>query len=185
MSFILYALAKFPKEQEKILLEIKKQDQEQEELETKNAPTYQYLELFLKECLRYYTIVPLTGRESTKWIQIGNIWYPPKTTFWLNVHGLNHDSQLFRDPYEFKPLRFLAMSENDEHYSNFYLPFSNGPHKCIGRNLAWLIMKIFTKAIIKQFEISLPEKGGFDLILLTEMVLKSKNGIHLKLEQRK
>lgn len=65
MSFVLYALAKFPETQTRLRKEL--QDvalDETTDLDALNG--LPYLEALIKEVLRLYTIVPTTGRQTTQ-----------------------------------------------------------------------------------------------------------------------
>ena len=183
MAFVLYALGKYPQEQEKLVQELQDCDMEACDLITSNELNkLEYLDMFLKECMRYYTIAPLTGRQTTATTKIGQRIYPPGITLWINMYGLAHDKTLFEDPMMFKPSRF-AKNLHDNIPSFSYIPFSAGPHSCIGRKYAVLIMKILTIKILQNFKVEL-EKPDEDLVLMMEMVLKSKNGINLKFKER-
>jgi len=50
---------------------------------------------------------------------------------YMSMLGLHHDSKYFPDPDKFDPERFSV--ENKRNIpSCVYLPFGEGPHKCIG-----------------------------------------------------
>lgn len=186
MGFILYSLAKYPAMQMKIQQEIKEiltnEQTETVSLTSNQINCMEYLDMFIKECLRYYTIVPVTGRQTTADTKIGNIEYCAGITLWINMYGLAHDENFFEDPYEFRPERFSK--ENQAKLPPFsYIPFSGGPHVCIGRKYAWLIMKILTVRILQNFEITLKHPNE-KLVLMAQMVLKSLHGINLIFKQR-
>uniref|UniRef100_A0A1A9VWQ0 Cytochrome P450 n=1 Tax=Glossina austeni TaxID=7395 RepID=A0A1A9VWQ0_GLOAU len=183
MCYVLYALAKYPQEQQKLSEEIQHIQQGcklSPNVDFNELQKYKYLDLFMKECLRFYTVVPLTGRQTTNSTRIGGRVYPAGVTVWINLYGLAHDPDLFEDPDQFRPLRF---AEEKSLIAFSYLPFSGGPHICIGRKYALMIMKIMTIKILEQFQLVLVDPLD-DLILMAEMVLKSKNGINLIFQER-
>lgn len=177
MNFIFYCLAKYPECQEELYNEVSAFSSE----DFPNINEMKYLDMFLKECLRLYTIVPLTGRQVTREIQIGSTTLVPGTTVWINMYGLAHDPQYFSEPNKFDPARFSNDKTAIPPY--VFLPFSGGPHSCIGKRYAMMIMKILTARAVKQMKVFLknPEEK---LDLKTEMVLKSVNGIHLIFDKR-
>lgn len=183
MGFVFYALAKYPQEQEKLIKELQDCDMTFcNNITETELNKLEYLDMFLKECMRFYTIVPLTGRQTTYDTKIGRQTYPPGVTLWINMYGLCHDKTLFEDPMTFKPSRFSKdLYENIPRFS--YIPFSAGPHICIGRKYAVLMMKILTLKVLQNFKLELKNPAE-ELVLMMEMVLKSKNGIKLKFKER-
>ncbi|XP_065366517.1 probable cytochrome P450 311a1 [Calliphora vicina] len=183
MSYVLYALGKHLGEQQKLVQELQQHNLEYSEyLTAAQLNKLEYLDMFMKECLRFYTIVPLTGRQTTQPTKIGQRTYAAGITLWINMYGLAHDSTLFEDPMSFKPLRFSK--ENYEQVTKFsYIPFSAGPHICIGRKYAFLIMKILTVKILQKFVVTLKDPRE-ELVLMSQMVLKAKNGINLVFKER-
>ncbi|XP_055855526.1 probable cytochrome P450 311a1 isoform X2 [Episyrphus balteatus] len=177
MNFILYCLAKYPECQEKLYNEISSDT----ESNYPNINEMKYLDMFIKECLRFYTIVPLTGRQVTKKINIGNYEIVPGTTLWINMYGLAHDAKRFPEPDKFDPERFG--SDGPEIPPYVFLPFSGGPHSCIGKRYAMLIMKIVTVRTLQRTKIQLQNPNEI-LELKAEMVLKSTSGINLIFEKR-
>ncbi|XP_073828059.1 cytochrome P450 311a1 [Musca autumnalis] len=184
MCFVLYCLGKYPEEQQTILAEI--QSIQRNSIDnfpnTSDLNKMEYLDMFIKECLRLYTIVPMTGRQTTEPTKIGNRFYPPGVTLWINMYGLCHDSQLYEEPFKFKPSRFTRM-EYQRLPKFAYIPFSGGPHVCIGRKYALLIMKIMCVRILETFEVVLQDPNE-ELILMSQMTLKSKNGINVIFRER-
>ncbi|KAI8120585.1 putative cytochrome P450 311a1 [Lucilia cuprina] len=183
MSFVLYALGKYPEEQKRLLQELQHHNLDfSESLTPSDLNKLEYLDMFIKECLRYYTIVPLTGRQTTQPTKIGQRTYAADITLWINMYGLAHDESLFEDAWSFKPSRFTK--ESYEKVPKFsYIPFSAGPHICIGRKYAFLIMKILTVKILQKLQVSLKDPEE-ELILMAQMVLKAKNGINLVFKER-
>ncbi|XP_061395359.1 probable cytochrome P450 311a1 [Musca vetustissima] len=184
MCFVLYCLGKYPQEQQKLLEEIQSIRRESDEgfPNTSDLNKLEYLDMFIKECLRLYTIVPMTGRQTTKTTKIGGRLYPPGVTLWINMYGLCHDSQLYEEPFIFKPSRFTRM-EYQRLPKFSYIPFSGGPHVCIGRKYSLLIMKIMCVRLLENFEVTLKDPNE-KLILMSQMTLKSKNGINVIFRER-
>lgn len=183
MSYVLYAMGKYPEEQEKLYQELKKHNLEYtNHLTANDLNKLEYLDMFIKEVLRYYTIVPLTGRQTTQSTKIGKRIYPAGITLWIDMYGLAHDPKLFEDPMIFRPDRFSK--ENYERVPKFsYIPFSAGPHICIGRKYASMIMKILSIKILQKFVVSRKDPNE-EFVLMAQMVLKAKNGINLVFKER-
>ncbi|XP_030568915.1 probable cytochrome P450 311a1 isoform X1 [Drosophila novamexicana] len=180
MGFVLYALAKQPSTQERLHAELS-------QLPPGGAADLDalhklcYLDAVLKEVLRMYTIVPSTGRQTTKATTIGGRRYCAGVTLWINMYGLAHDARYFPEPYEFRPERWLqAQTESEAKASTYsYIPYSGGPHVCIGRRYSLLLMKLLTVRIVQRFHLELAEPLA-PLVLQAQMVLRSRDGIHIR-----
>lgn len=185
MCFILYSLGKYPLEQQKLVEEIQSihVDSQQTFPTSSDLNRLEYLDMFIKECLRLYTVVPMTGRQTTQSTKLGGRSYPAGVTLWVNMYGLSHDSSLFEQPFEFRPSRFARL-EYQRLPKFSYIPFSGGPHVCIGRKYALLIMKVMVVRILQQFEVVLKDPEE-ELILMAQMTLKSKNGINVMFKERR
>nr|XP_036232794.1 probable cytochrome P450 311a1 isoform X1 [Bactrocera oleae] len=182
MCFVLYSLGKYLAVQHKLVTEIEEQAFVGAALTVDILNRLTYLDLFIKEVLRYYTVVPLTGRQTTGDTVIGGRRYCAGITLWIDLYGLAHDAQYFDKPEEFQPLRF-AQTQKKQLPPNVYMPFSGGPHICIGRNYALLIMKMLTVQILRNFEVKLRDPHE-ELVLQSQMVLKSLHGFNLIFRQR-
>ncbi|NP_001352524.1 probable cytochrome P450 311a1 [Drosophila obscura] len=186
MSFVLYALAKNPEAQDRLLEELRQLPPNgSTDLDALNE--LPYLDALLKEVLRLYTIVPTTGRQTTCSTVIGGRTYCAGVTLWINMYGLAHDASYYPDPYVFRPERWMqatATLQQDVASSSFsYIPFSGGPHVCIGRRYALLLMKQLTAHIATAFRLELrPDEP--ELTLQAQMVLKAREGIHVAFKKR-
>lgn len=179
MGFVLYALAKNPSVQERLRTELALLPPDgATDLDALNE--LGYLDAVLKEVLRMYTIVPSTGRQTTRTTTIGGRSYCAGITLWINMYGLAHDASYFPAPYEFRPERWLQ-AEQATPYS--YIPYSAGPHVCIGRRYSLLLMKLLTVRIVERFRLE-PKQPTEPLVLQAQMVLRARDGIHIKFVPR-
>ncbi|KAH8368155.1 hypothetical protein KR084_007751 [Drosophila pseudotakahashii] len=181
MSFVLYALAKHPETQSCLRKELQELPMEvSSDLDTLNE--LPYLDALIKEVLRLYTIVPTTGRQTTQTTEIGGRRYCAGVTLWINMYGLAHDELYYPDPYAFKPERWLEDGGSAPPAFS-YIPFSGGPHVCIGRRYSLLLMKLLTARLVREFDMKLsPEQAP--LKLQAQMVLKAQQGIHVAFLKR-
>lgn len=179
MSFVLYALAKYPETQSRLREEL----QQGSDLELDSLNELPYLEALIKEVLRLYTIVPTTGRQTTQSTVIGGRTYCAGITLWINMYGLAHDALYYPDPYAFKPERWLAGNGDSPPPAFSYIPFSGGPHVCIGRRYSLLLMKLLTARLLTEFDLRL-SPGDAPLKLQAQMVLKARDGINVSFVKR-
>lgn len=131
--------------------------------------------------MRLFPPVPLIGRKVDEDIKCedGRI-IPVGSNVSINFFVMFRDPELFENASEFIPERFET--ENNKTNSFNFTPFSAGKRNCIGQKYGMLEMKSTISKILRHFEV-LPV--GPDLIPLVEIVLRSKDGVHVALSPRK
>ncbi|XP_072041682.1 cytochrome P450 2U1-like [Amphiura filiformis] len=73
-----------------------------------------------------------------------------------NLWGIMHDPDVWKDPYEFRPERFL----DDEGAVNVpmeWIPFSIGRRVCLGEKLSKMELFIFTTHLLGRFSFQKPD----------------------------
>lgn len=116
-----------------------------------------YITAFVKEVLRYWTVIPIClPRVSVKDIEYNGAVIPAGTTFYMNAYAADYDSTHFSDPYTFNPERYLKPASEvtgTPHYA-----YGAGSRMCAGSHLA--NRELFTAFVrlISAFEIVEAEK---------------------------
>lgn len=180
MCFILWSLGKHQSKQQRLYEEIKLVLGNKRDITNEDINQMTYLDLYIKECQRLYTIVPLTGRQVHTDTKIGNYLCPKGSVLWINNYAMANDEEYFENPHEFNPDRFLD-KECCKKYA--YLPFGGGLRECIGKRYAVQMMKMLTAKMILNLQISL-ENPNEELDLISEMSLKNKCGFNLVFQKR-
>ncbi|CAA7022399.1 unnamed protein product [Microthlaspi erraticum] len=109
-----------------------------------DLPNLLYLQAVVKEGLRLHPEAPVTLRAFQEWCEIKGFYIQEKTTLVVNMYVIMRDPELWEDPEEFKPKRFLKSSKSgqeeeivrEEHLK--YIPFGSGRRGCPGSNLGYV-----------------------------------------------
>ncbi|XP_037495859.1 xanthotoxin 5-hydroxylase CYP82C4-like [Jatropha curcas] len=99
-----------------------------------------YLQAVIKETLRLYPPGPLAvPHEAVEDCYISRYYIPKGTRIFANLWKLHRDPNVWSNPDEFLPERFLANEGKNVDFSgqNFeYIPFGSGRRSCPGINFA-------------------------------------------------
>ncbi|XP_066141604.1 cytochrome P450 4C1-like [Euwallacea fornicatus] len=155
--------------------------------ESKNARiTYQdlqglkYLEMVIKETLRLYPPAPVISRVVEEDAEFKGHTIPKGTVIVMSIYNMHRDPDYYENAENFDPERFMETATKNSAYT--YIPFSAGPRNCIGQKFAILEMKTFISKMVMNFEI-LPANPPREMELISETILKSRNGVHIRLKE--
>ena len=131
MTFCLYEFCKNQEIQSKVQSEIDKilENSEDGNFSYEMVNDMKYLECCINESLRKYPIVPFLMRETNKDYTFSgtNLTVEKDTMVLIPVLGLHRDPDIFENPLEFIPERFLdSPTGNGKSKGSFYLPFGDG-----------------------------------------------------------
>ena len=125
------------------------------ESDVENLP---YLQVVVKETLRLYPPLPVTTRKCRQSCKIGGFEIPQETMVLINLYGIMRDPDLWNNPNEFQPKRFLVSSEKQEsmkykHDEMFtFLPFGVGRRACLGSKLGLSMAQIAIATKVQCFD---------------------------------
>lgn len=116
-----------------------------------------YLHAIVKEGLRLHPPIPFVIREFQEGCKIRSFYIPEKTILVVNGYALMRDPDLWKDPEEFKPERFLASSRSGldgEIREDIlkYIPFGSGRRGCPGSNLAYVSVELAIGVMVQCFD---------------------------------
>ncbi|KAL9961429.1 hypothetical protein ACROYT_G030367 [Oculina patagonica] len=133
----------------------------------KNLP---YLEATITETLRLSSVGPLAiPHKATVDTTLQGYSIPKGTTVLTNLRSLHHDPEIWDEPNEFRPERFLNEGGNFvPPKSDRFLPFSAGRRGCFGESLARIEIFLVLARLLHSFKFENPP--GCDLPTLEPIV---------------
>ncbi|OWF40062.1 cytochrome P450 4F6-like [Mizuhopecten yessoensis] len=181
LRWALYNFGLHPEEQDKVYREVCDVTGDRTYILWEDLGKLHKLTLFMKESMRMFPPVLSTTRLLQKPLELDGVSFPAGTCLSVGMIGLHRHPDIYPDPKVFRPERFLPEnSEDRDPYA--FLPFSAGPRNCIGQNFSMNEQKVMLSRIIKRFKIVLDE--DHDVIPVTELTLRPKNGIKIRFEER-
>jgi cytochrome P450 len=152
LSWGLYWIHRQPEVKTKLLDELASL---REDLDLTQLAKLPYLTAVCQETLRIYPInLMAEGRILKDSLTLRNYEFQPGDTFMPCIYLLHQRQDLYPQPRQFKPERFL-----ERKYSPFeYLPFGGGNRLCLGMNLALFEMKIILASILLKWRLEYRQK---------------------------
>ncbi|XP_039587550.1 cytochrome P450 1A4-like [Passer montanus] len=115
-------------------------------------------EAFILEMFRHSSFLPFTIPHSTTKATVLNGYYIPKDTcVFINQWQVNHDERLWKEPWSFRPERFLsaAGAELRRAESEKVLSFGLGRRRCLGETIGRWEIFLFLTTLLQQLRFSL------------------------------
>lgn len=112
-----------------------------------------YLDATIKETLRARPVIIDVARKLTAATSIGGYELPAGTFVMPAIAALHYREDLFPNPEEFRPERFLDGKPD----TYVWIPFGGGVRRCIGAAFAEYEMRVVLRAILERAELSAPD----------------------------
>ncbi len=126
-----------------------------------------YLVAVGDEAQRLRPVVPSVGRRIGSAGEYGGYEIPAGESVLVATYLLHTNPDVYEDPYEFRPERFL--DSRPQTYA--WLPFGGGIHRCLGAAFAELELRVVLREVLARVELrpaaSRPERsvlGGVTLV---------------------
>lgn len=160
LRWMLIFLVRHQDVQQKMLSEIEKTLDGRAELSILDKKNMPYTEAVILESQRLADIAPFSlPHATTDAVRVGDYVVPPGTLVIPNLNSVHLDPELWENPNEFKPTRFLNGAGEVVRESEI-LPFFQGPRMCPGRGLARLELFLFLTSIVQHFQLLPSESEG-------------------------
>ncbi|KAK1511383.1 averantin oxidoreductase [Colletotrichum abscissum] len=156
LSGLVWLLLKHPRVYDKLATEIRTMFERPEDITMISVNECRYLLACIEETLRIYPpspqphprIIPPGGAT------VDNEFLPEGTFVSIPIYAASNSPMNWTNPEEFAPERWIgedARFENDKRDAS--QPFQYGPRNCIGRNLAYVEMKIIMSRLLWHFDV--------------------------------
>ncbi|XP_041454738.1 cytochrome P450 2J6-like isoform X2 [Lytechinus variegatus] len=119
-----------------------------------------YTQAALIEVQRLATVAPLVPREAARDADLCGHRLPKGTALLINLWSLHHDPDVWKDPSQFNPDRFLNNDGTLVKQPDNFLPFSAGKRMCMGDQLAKMELFIFFTSMVQQIKFTIPSGDG-------------------------
>ena len=109
-----------------------------------------YLTATIQETLRRRPVLPNAAPRLVKQpVEIGGWEYPEGVCVIANSYLIQHDPEIYAEPYAFRPERFL--DESPGTYT--WIPFGGGRRRCLGASFAMLEMKLVLRSVLARSDV--------------------------------
>ncbi|EAC1611259.1 cytochrome P450 [Campylobacter jejuni] len=176
LTWTLYLLSLYPKEQEKAYEEIT-QVLQGGVVEISHLRQFKYLTNIFKESLRLYPPVGFFAREAKKDTQVRDKLIKKGSGVVIAPWLIHRHEEFWTNPHGFNPSRFEG-----EYKKDAYLPFGVGERICIGQGFAMQEAILILANILKTYKLELEE--GFVPDVVGRLTVRSANGMRIKFSKR-
>lgn len=176
LTWTLYLLSLYPKEQEKAYEEIT-QVLQGGAIEISHLRQFKYLTNIFKESLRLYPPVGFFAREAKKDTQVRDKLIKKGSGVVIAPWLIHRHEEFWTNPHGFNPSRFEG-----EYKKDAYLPFGVGERICIGQGFAMQEAILILANILKTYKLELEK--GFVPDVVGRLTVRSANGMRIKFSKR-
>ncbi|KAK3311564.1 putative cytochrome P450 [Chaetomium strumarium] len=187
LSGVVYYVLRHPRVYDRLVREIRSAFRHQGEISLSRVNELRYLLAVLDETMRLYPpsvsnnprVLPPQGAT------ICGQHIPGNTKVGIPNYACFRSPDNFVNPDEFVPERFLDDYDEDSTYAgdkrDALQPFMVGPRNCIGRNLAYIEMRLILTHLLLEFDLELaPDMVGWEKQKIFAAWLKKPLMVHLR-----
>ena len=174
LSHVVYYLSVNKECQQRLYEELK----DVKEFSYETLSQLKYLCAVIDESLRLSPPLLRIQRQGSHDLEIKGIRIPAGTTIDVLPYALHRDPDLWPDPLEFKPERFLE----PRHHPWAYMPFGGGPRVCLGKRFALQEMRMCCAKLFRNYQVDLAP--GFKLEYFRRNVILLPKSMKVTLKAR-
>ena len=128
-------------------------DRLREEVRSDSEGAAALVEATIHETMRNRPVVPITGRRVQVPWQLGEWRLPGNSHILVSVTLLHHREDVYPDPFNFRPERFLGVRPG----TYTWVPFGGGIRRCLGATLAMAEQRVVLRAIVRRTDMVAPD----------------------------
>ncbi|KAL5753682.1 hypothetical protein ACOSP7_021904 [Xanthoceras sorbifolium] len=158
IEWTLSELIKYPRIMKKVQNELENVVGKDKMVEESDLDNLEYLDMVIKESLRFHPVAPLlVPHESREDCIINGFHIPKKSRIFINAWAIGRNPEAWNDPDNFYPERF-AGSNIDLYGRDFQLlPFGSGRRSYAGMQLGLTVVRLVLAQLIHCFDWELPD----------------------------
>ncbi|KAJ6733477.1 CYTOCHROME P450 FAMILY 78 PROTEIN [Salix koriyanagi] len=189
-EWVMAELVLHPEVQEKLQreLDMAVKDRRLSELTDSDVSKLPYLQAVVKEALRVHPPGPLLSwaRLCSSDVQLSNgMVIPADTTAMVNMWAITHDPNVWEDPLEFKPERFIEADVDVRGGDLSLAPFGAGRRVCPGKNLGLATVTLWVAKLVSHFKWVPDVEHPVDLSEVLKLSCEMKHPLHAVALQKK
>lgn len=147
-----------------------------------------YLHAAFCESLRLFPPLPINHKTPMEKdiLPSGHV-VTPNTQIIMPFYSMGRmDTVWGEDCMEFKPERWISPNGEIKHQPSYKYPvFNAGPRACIGKDMAFTILKMIAATIICHYQFQLVEPHLPEVLFTDSILLEKKHGLKVKFNKRK
>ncbi|GBE93122.1 cytochrome P450 [Nostoc cycadae] len=178
MAWAMYWIHRQPEVYQKLLEEIDTLGDHPDSMEIFRLP---YLSAVCNETLRIHPSVMVTmPRVVQEPVKLLGYALEPGTVLLTSVYLTHHRQDLYPQPQQFKPERFL-----ERQFSPYeFIPFGGGSRSCIGQALGMFEMKLVLATLLSNYQLALAERKP-EKLQRRGFTLAPANGVKMVIKGRR
>jgi cytochrome P450 len=137
-----------------------------------------YLDAVVTETLRLRPVIDAAERTLTKPRTIGGWKLPPGIRVYPNITVVHLREDLYPQPYEFRPERFIT----EEAPAYAWLPFGGGIRRCIGAALAQAEMAEVIRTVVTRVDLE-PTRPDPEPVVMRGITLVPRHGTPVRVRR--
>lgn len=138
------------------------------------------IEYVIQETMRSRPVIPIIGRRTTVPWQLGEYGVPAGTPISMSVLLVHHREDLYPEPWEFKPQRWVGKKPGTYEW----IPFGGGTRRCLGASLAMAEMRVVLEHMVARLEID-PDRPEAEHVQHRNVTMIPKRGARVVIREKR